>query len=220
MASSDASTLLDPQQLQTLSERVIFTRHGRTKHNLDGLLQGSQDVSLADDGRDDARRMAAGFADADIRVVFTSPLKRAAETAQIIASENGLPEPVVIRELHECNYGDWEGQPKEALQVRPDRTEWFAGPVSAGQRGVPDGGEPYLDLLARVNGALEQVLDALPADGSALVVAHAGVLRAARFLRVLSDTGVRELGAEAVIPHETLVFQGDARDIAHAAFRI
>lgn len=219
---SDTSTgLIEPHHLRAIVGGVVFARHGRTKHNLDGIIQGSRDtLPLSDEGREDARVLAAELAGENVRTILTSPLRRARETAEIVAKEHGLPDPVVIGELRECDYGSWEGRPKKVLVADAKRTEWFKRPVSAGLRGIPDDGEPYLELLQRTNGVLRRLADELPPEGSAVVIAHAGVLRAIRFLKILSEAGVRELRAETVIPHEDKVFHEDVRHVRHAVFRL
>lgn len=94
---------------------VCITRHGETDWNVSGILQGWLDVPINEQGRRQAREMAASFADAGFAAVWTSPLIRAAETAEIIAAELGLPPPSVHEGIKERHFGEIQGVPKSEL---------------------------------------------------------------------------------------------------------
>lgn len=94
---------------------VCIARHGETDWNTAGILQGWLDVPLNATGRAQAEAMAAAFAGAGFAAVWTSPLRRAAETAEIIAAALGLPAPTIHAGLKERNFGRVQGVPKAEL---------------------------------------------------------------------------------------------------------
>lgn len=94
---------------------VCIARHGETDWNTAGILQGWLDVPLNATGRAQAEEMAAAFAGAGFAAVWTSPLRRAAETAEIIAAALHLPAPTAHAGLKERNFGMVQGMPKAEL---------------------------------------------------------------------------------------------------------
>ena len=89
--------------------RVLLARHGQTDWNAAGKIQGVSDVPLNERGRAQAAALAGRVLDAGaISAVYTSPLKRPRETAEIIGRRLGLV-PVPVAALPELHFGDWEG---------------------------------------------------------------------------------------------------------------
>jgi probable phosphoglycerate mutase len=94
---------------------VCVTRHGETDWNISGILQGWTDVPINETGRRQARELAAAFAGAGFASVWTSPLIRSSETADIVAEQLGLPAPVRHDGLKERHFGAIQGVPKAEL---------------------------------------------------------------------------------------------------------
>ncbi len=88
---------------------MCLLRHGETDWNLEGRLQGREDVPLNDYGRQQARLAGRFLAREPWDLVISSPLKRAHETAWIVASEIGITEVVVMPEFVERDYGAASG---------------------------------------------------------------------------------------------------------------
>ena len=89
--------------------RLLLVRHAPTADTgtrLTGRLPG---VSLSEDGRLAAKRLAERLSDQKVRAVFTSPLERTAETAAQIAAVHRV-QPVVDERLLEVDYGKWSGR--------------------------------------------------------------------------------------------------------------
>ncbi|MGZ9013948.1 MAG: histidine phosphatase family protein [Burkholderiales bacterium] len=132
-----------------------FLRHGETETNAAGLVAGSLDVDLTARGREQALAAAEALADEPITGVYTSPLKRARETAEPIAARLRLPLNVV-EDLAERNWGALEGRPRRSRI-----------------RGVtPQGAETIDEFTQRVLCALARIDEPVP-----LIVAHSGVFR-------------------------------------------
>ena len=160
-----------------------LVRHGESVSNLEGRVQGQADVELSDLGRVQARqvalwsrRLAASSSGGPLTIgeVWSSPLRRARETAAEIAAALGLP--VMIEEgLCELHAGIFQGHLWADLEAEfPDEVaRWRSGDV---HYAIP-GGESRAQLAARGRTALE-LLAARETPGM-IVVAHGGVLTAA-----------------------------------------
>jgi uncharacterized phosphatase len=108
--------------MQKINSTVIcLIRHGETDWNASGRLQGREDIELNETGKYQARQLTRYLDKSEWDLIISSPLKRAYESARIIASQLTLPEPVIIEELHERNYGDASGMlPEERIHHFPD----------------------------------------------------------------------------------------------------
>lgn len=91
-----------------MNTTVILVRHGETEWNVLHRFQGSTDVPLNDTGRLQAGFARNGLAGTELAAIYTSPLQRAVETAEIIRGERDIP--VHLTEgLREMGVGEWEG---------------------------------------------------------------------------------------------------------------
>jgi probable phosphoglycerate mutase len=97
---------------------VCIARHGETDWNKSGILQGWSDVPINDLGRRQAQGLAADLAGAGFTAVWSSPLVRALETAQIVAHALGLAPPHTHEGLRERHFGAFQGIPKQELAER------------------------------------------------------------------------------------------------------
>ena len=112
---------------------LIFIRHGKTQGNIDGRYVGRTDESILPESRDEilSRKMKNEYPPADI--VFTSPMLRCIETAQIIYPGQKLIE---ISDFRECDFGEFEMQSYEELNGRADYQAWID---SGGKEPFPGG---------------------------------------------------------------------------------
>ena len=122
-----------------------LVRHGQTDWNRAGKIQGTTDIPLNETGRQQAEQLAAvlkersGYpAGTRIDAVYTSPLARAFQTAEILAKEGKLP----LRRLtglRERDFGCWEGKSWQQVEAEyPDEFHlWREQPMV----GIPSGGE-------------------------------------------------------------------------------
>ena len=150
---------------------LVLVRHGETDWNREHRLQGHADTPLNDAGRRQAGELGALLSGERIAAVYTSPLRRANETARVIADRLGLA--VVEHEaLREIDVGDWQGMTLDEVRARyPERLD------EASHAGWPNG-ETHDQLGARVLPALLG-LGPRHAGESILGVTHAGPLRVA-----------------------------------------
>jgi len=99
---------------------LLLARHGETEWNREGRWQGHADVALNDRGREQARELAHWMRDEPIDVIYSSDLKRAHETALIIAEQKRLP-VTTDAGLREIDVGRWSGlTPDEIARCFPD----------------------------------------------------------------------------------------------------
>jgi uncharacterized phosphatase len=108
---------------------ICIIRHGETDWNASGRLQGCEDIELNDSGRGQALQLAGYFQTEPWDVVVSSPLKRALETAEIIARRLNIPTVHVVDELKERHYGSGSGLLPEERRRRfpygiPDQEEF------------------------------------------------------------------------------------------------
>lgn len=87
---------------------LLIVRHGETLWNDKGLLQGQKDIELNDNGREMARKLAGKLKDIPIDMVYSSPLKRAYETARLALGDRDIP-LVTDERIKEISFGECEG---------------------------------------------------------------------------------------------------------------
>lgn len=160
--------------------RQYLVRHGESVSNLEGRVQGQEDVELSPLGHRQAEAVAAwsrttlASGTVGITEVWASPLRRARDTAARIATALGLPLSIDDR-LRELHAGVFQGHLWADLEQRfPEAVaRWRSGDV---EYAIP-GGESRAQLAARGR----DVLESLAARGVAgmIVVAHGGILTAA-----------------------------------------
>lgn len=97
---------------------LYLVRHGETDWNRARRIQGASDVPLNGTGREQASMAGSLLALRSFDAVYSSPLSRARETAEIIAAELGLPEPKTVGALTERDYGEAEGLTWEEIERR------------------------------------------------------------------------------------------------------
>jgi broad specificity phosphatase PhoE len=136
---------------------LYLVRHGATANNLANppLLQGrGVDLELSDAGRQQASCTAKLLAGQRLAAIYSSPLLRARQTAEIIATPHDL-EVQLVSAIEEVDVGQWEGRSwKEISQSEPERFRQFiADSANHGYRG----GENMTQVLERT----APVLDAL-----------------------------------------------------------
>jgi probable phosphoglycerate mutase len=94
---------------------VCVARHGETDWNIAGILQGWTDVPINDQGRRQAYELVGSFSHAKFSKVYSSPLIRSRETAEIIARSLRLDPPECHDGLMERHFGVIQGIPKSEL---------------------------------------------------------------------------------------------------------
>ncbi len=155
--------------------RLLFVRHGQTVWNTQHRMQGQKDSPLTATGRELARRLGVRLGNTHIDGVFYSPLKRADDTAHILACGRDVPLYPDER-LKELDLGRWEGEDMRLMEQRyPIDFEWFW--LDPNRYMDIRGGETYDHLLARTRDFLSDVGGR---EGTYVAVTHAIALRSVR----------------------------------------
>ena len=153
--------------------RVFLIRHGATVLSAEDRFAGETDVALSEEGREQARRLAARLARERISAVYASPLGRTVETAGILAAPHRL-EVQTRPGLREISHGRWEQMTRrEVEEAFPEEAcEWEKDPFTF----APAGGESGLAVTARALPVLIDIVRAHP-EGAILVVSHKATIR-------------------------------------------
>ena len=152
---------------------VYLARHGESDWNAANRFQGHSDRPLTQLGRQQAEALADELtAIAELSAIYTSPLRRALDTAAVVGARTGL-EPIRLRDLREVDVGAWAGLSRSEVEARFPAAfrRWLDG-----GEGWEDG-ESYAAMSARVLAALLLAADA-HRDEQILVVSHGGPIRA------------------------------------------
>jgi broad specificity phosphatase PhoE len=152
----------------------LLVRHGETDWNREQRFQGHADQPLNELGREQARALADELAGEQVDAVYSSDLRRAHETAEIVAERLGVP-VVTDPALREIDVGEWQGLTWPEIEARyPEGVrDWHEKGYGWTE------GETYEQLGERVVGRLRELAAAHP-DQTLVVVAHGGTVRAAR----------------------------------------
>jgi len=164
-----------PLAPQSVPTRLVLIRHGQSTWNSEHRIQGQLDPPLSAEGRRQAELLAGRLAGRRFAGFYSSDLKRAFETAEILAPAVGArPEPVPA--LREIFLGEWEGLRTEEIAERfPEAWDrWVEEP----DWDVVPGGEGAAHFDARVGGAIDDILERR-GRGDHLVVTHGGVIQVA-----------------------------------------
>jgi len=174
-----------------MTTRIHLIRHGVTASNLEQRYMGRSEEPLSNDGRLQARRLARRLADVELAALYCSPLRRAQETAEIIAQPHAL-RPQAAPEFIEIDLGRWEGLTAGEIEAR-DGEAWRTWCVDPARLRLP-GIEAFAALGERVRRGMKALVKRHP-DGTVAVVTHDGVVRVA----VLDSLGT-DLGLYRAIP--------------------
>lgn len=142
---------------------VWVVRHGETEWSRAGRHTGNTDLPLTAVGEQDAIALHPILAEETFSEIWVSPRLRARRTAELA----GLVDVSIVDDLHEWDYGDYEGLTR--AQIYADRPDW-----EIWSDGCP-GGETPQQVAARVDAIIERVRTV---DGVVLFVAHGHILRA------------------------------------------
>jgi len=155
-----------------MATTIVLVRHGETDWNRDRRFQGQADIVLNETGRAQVRALAAELVRETFSIVYTSPLRRAAESAEILAAALEL-EVRPCDALMEIHVGSWSGLtvPEVATQFPDGHRRWLDS------RAGWEDGETYGELGMRVVEGLRRI-GAAHLDAHVLAVTHGGPIRA------------------------------------------
>ena len=150
-----------------------MVRHGATVLSAEDRFAGATDVALSDEGREQARRLAARLSREKIAAVYASPLGRTIKTAQILAAPHKLE--IQTRDgFREIDHGHWEGMTRHEVEEKfpEEAAMWEKDPYTF----APLGGESGLAVTARALPALIELVHQ-HASQNILIVSHKATIR-------------------------------------------
>jgi broad specificity phosphatase PhoE len=181
-----------------VSGGIWLARHGETDANAEGRVQGSIDEPLNERGREQAHDLAREASSLGLRALYTSHLRRARETAEIVGEALDL-EPRVDERFAESWRGEWEG--RLIAEIKAEDPEGWRGSLAVEPGFRFPGGESLEEHAARVEAALADVARGpLPA----LVICHGGTVR-----RALAARDPEKL-TDLAVPNASLTLVADA----------
>jgi probable phosphomutase (TIGR03848 family) len=150
---------------------LFLIRHALTAHTNERLSGWLPGISLTEEGRQQAERMADRMRPVHLDAIYASPLERTLETARPLASSKKLR--IRVRDgLGEVRYGDWEGKRLRTLA----KTKLWRHVMASPSRARFPGGETIAETQARAVSAIEALRERHPKEAVA-VVTHADVIR-------------------------------------------
>jgi broad specificity phosphatase PhoE len=143
--------------------QIIVARHGETEWNASEIFRGRRDIGLNDTGIKQAELLGNYLTDLRIEAIYSSPLKRALDTARSVAKHHSL-DVNVNPGLMDFNYGAWEGLTHQAVKdkYRELYTQWLKEPHLVN---IPEG-----ENLGEVRERAKSLLDRVVSKHSGLVV--------------------------------------------------
>jgi broad specificity phosphatase PhoE len=170
-------------------QELLLVRHGQSTANAKGIWQGQMEFPLSERGRAQASLAGHGLSGEPFEGLYSSPLSRALETAEIIRDRAGFEVQVVpVDGLSERNGGILEGHTwAEQEQRNPELAKKFLA-IPEEERWALVGAETDEEVIARFEEALSSIRALHPGGSRIVVVSHGGVMRA--FLRERFGTGV------------------------------
>ena len=153
--------------------KLHLIRHGMTAGNLQGLYIGSgTDLPLCDEGRAQLAELKERFVYPQVDTVFSSPLLRAVETANILFP--GAAHQFTVHDLREAGFGKFEGRPVKDLVHDEDFKKW----ITPGSGYLPEGAEPTEQFHARCADSLMKLFEYMIRMDvtEAACVTHGGVI--------------------------------------------
>lgn len=182
--------------------KIYLIRHGETKWNRLKRLQGWKNSELTENGRRAARKLKERLEEEGIEIdkIYTSNLKRAVETADIIRGDRDI-DHVELEDLREISYGVWEGMEYE--DILKDYAEEFHKFKYQSHKYSPQiNGESFEGFFMRTRRALDEILSSQAED--ILVVSHGVTIKA--IVAMIEDIGLEEF-------HTIPIYQGTSLNI-------
>ncbi|MGI6091198.1 MAG: histidine phosphatase family protein [Saccharofermentanales bacterium] len=155
---------------------IYLTRHASTDLNAQKIMQGLIDSELSEAGRREAAFLAADLADMNLDAIYTSDLKRAVDTAEIVAAAQKKEVPVIHdQRLREINSGEFQGRTYDDCKEMDPYSWEIAATDPLNYR--PPGGELGRDIQQRMQTLLDEIVETHP-GGNILLVSHGFSIKA------------------------------------------
>jgi broad specificity phosphatase PhoE len=147
---------------------ILIVRHGETAWNTADIFRGRVNIGLSENGLRQAGLLADYLSRQKINAVYSSPLPRAIQTAEAVASRQHL-NAQTMHELTDLDFGKWEGVPRQEVKLKYSTIydQWLERPDLAK---IPEG-ESLADARKRALNALEKIMTRNQ-EGTVAIVTH------------------------------------------------
>ena len=165
-------------RLQVCIMKLYLIRHGETDWNIVKRLQGATDIPLNENGEAIAKETCRAMNDIHFDIIYTSPLKRAYRTAELVKGERDIP-LLIDERLREISFGDYEGliSKSEGYSIPDPNFKFFFLKPECYQ--TPPNAEPIDSLLKRTGEFLEELKNREDLkDKTILISTHGAAVRA------------------------------------------
>lgn len=151
--------------------RISVLRHGMTEANEKGIYIGKTDIPLSAKGAGEIAAKTDEFDYPSVHRVYSSPLRRCTETAEILFPETELK---TVDDLRELDFGDFENKSVDELINNDDYKKWLKG----GKDSRSPNGESLEEMTARTYKALHNIIMDMMNDGitHSAMITHAGII--------------------------------------------
>lgn len=151
--------------------RISIIRHGMTEANEKGIYIGNTDMPLSPKGQAELAAKLDEFDYPSVHRVYSSPLKRCTETAEILFPDTEL---VIAEGMRELDFGEFEGKSVDELISRDDYKAWLGG----GRDSRPPDGESLDEMTARTFSALHNIITDMMETGltHCALITHGGII--------------------------------------------
>lgn len=151
--------------------RLSILRHGITDANENGIYIGKTDLPLSENGREALQEKYETHEYPKVQRVYTSPLERAVQSAEILFPDREL---VIVDDLREMDFGVFEGLSVDDLIELDSYKKWLKG----GLDNPPPNGESLRNMMLRCYSALNLMILDMMKEGitHAGAVTHSGIL--------------------------------------------
>jgi broad specificity phosphatase PhoE len=149
--------------------QIVLIRAGATEYDLQGRIQGTLDIPLSEQGRDEVRQLATQLKNRSISALYSAPGDAATESAHIIADALGI-KTKTLDALRNLNQGLWQGMLVDEVKQKQPKVyrQWQEQPENV----CPPDGEMVSEAQERINESLERLLKKHRAGAIAIVLAE------------------------------------------------
>jgi len=152
--------------------KLVLARHGETAWNVERIFRGRSEVELDDVGMRQAELLGKSLSDLKLDAIYSSPVRRALDTANIVARYQKI-DVRVAQGLSDMHFGEWQSLSEQEVRRRYPALldEWHSTP----ERIRMPGGESLEDVRNRSMQVVSGVVSKY--DGSVLLVSHRVVIK-------------------------------------------
>ncbi len=152
--------------------KLYLLRHGESEGNKAGKFRGRMDYPLTENGKIQAEAAGQYLKDIDFEAVYSSPMKRAMQTAEAVCSAAGI-DYSISEYFNNIELGEWEGKEKALIRkTYPlEWQKWINDPESLSVNGM----ESIEDIKNRVREGIELIRESH--SGNVLIVSHRAVIK-------------------------------------------